>query len=126
MPPHSKKRQYVVARVGALVLFVATLAAQVVVATTFMSVEPIPGGQVVGGPTLALIERAGYENLELWSNLLLNQCGIVQSTIDALSADGAISTVKAGNTSVLVAAGGFEGRTHPSFVFTIRIPGPIR
>jgi hypothetical protein len=111
-------------RVAAIVLLVAALAAQGVVATTFMSVEPIPGGQVVGGPTLALIESAGYENLELWSNLLLNQCGIVQSTVDALSADGAIRTVNAGNTSVLVAAGGFEGITHPSFVFTIRDSGP--
>ena len=121
---HLRKRPHAVARVAAIVLLVAALAAQGVVATTFMSVEPIPGGQVVGGPTLALIESAGYENLELWSNLLLNQCGIVQSTIDALSADGAISTVNAGNTSVLVAAGGFEGITHPSFVFTIRDSGP--
>ncbi len=121
---HLRKRPHAVARVAAMVLLVAALAAQGVVATTFMSVEPIPGGQVVGGPTLALIESAGYENLELWSNLLLNRCGIVQSTIDALSADGAISTVNAGNTSVLVAAGGFEGITHPSFVFTIRDSGP--
>ena len=65
-------------------------------------------------------------NLELWSNLLLNRCGIVQGTIDALSADGAISTVNARNTSVLVGAGGFEGITHPSFVFTIRDSGPDR
>ena len=43
--------------------------------------------------------------------------------IDALAADGAISTVNTGNTgntSVQVAAGGFEGTTHPSYVFTIR------
>jgi hypothetical protein len=106
------------------VALVAALAAQRVVATTFMSVEPIPGGQVVGLPKLALIESAGYEPLELWSNLLLNQCGIVQRTIDALSDEGAISTVNAGNTSVRVAAGGFEGKTHPSFVFTIRDSGP--
>ena len=123
MPTHSKKPRHVVARVAALMLFVATLAARVV-ATPFMSVEPIPGGSVVGEPTLAVIESAGYENLELWSNRLLNDCGFVRSTIDALSADGAISTVNAGNTSVLVAAGGFEGITHPSFVFTIRDSGP--
>ena len=70
---HLRKRPHAVARVAAIVLLVAALAAQGVVATTFMSVEPIPGGQVVGGPTLALIESAGYENLELWSNLLLNR-----------------------------------------------------
>jgi hypothetical protein len=88
-----------------------------------MSVEPIPGGDVVGEPTLAVIESAGYENLELWSNRLLNDCGFVRSTIDALTADGAISTVNGGNTDVGVAAGGFEGTTHPSFVFTIRDSG---
>ena len=55
----SRKRPHAVARVVAIVLFVAALAARGVVATTFMSVEPIPGGQVVGGPTLALIESAG-------------------------------------------------------------------
>ena len=47
----------------------------------------------------------------------------VRSTIDALTADGAISTVNGGNTDVGVAAGGFEGTTHPSFVFTIRDSG---
>ena len=56
MPRHSKKSRHAVARVAALVLLVATLAAQAVVATTFMSVEPIPGGDVVGEPTLAVIE----------------------------------------------------------------------
>jgi hypothetical protein len=105
------------------VLLAATLAARAVVATTFMSVEPIPGGDVVGEPTLAVIESAGYENLELWSKRLLNDCGLVQGTIDALTADGAISTVNDGNTAVGVAAGGFEGTTHPSFVFTIRDSG---
>ena len=125
MPTHSKKHRHVVGRVAALMLF-ATLATRAVVATTFttfMSVEPIPGGDVVGEPTLAVIESAGYENLELWSNRLLNDCGFVRSTIDALTADGAISTVNGGNTDVGVAAGGFEGTTHPSFVFTIRDSG---
>jgi hypothetical protein len=32
-------------------------------------------------------------------------------------------TVNDGNTHVGVAAGGFEGTTHPSFVFTIRDSG---
>ena len=123
MPRHSTKNRHPVAHVGAVVLLAATLAARAVVATTFMSVEPIPGGDVVGEPTLAVIESAGYENLELWSNRLLNDCGLVESTIDALTADGAITTVNDGNTDVGVAAGGFEGTTHPSFVFTIRDSG---
>ena len=123
MPRHSTKSRHAIARVAAVVLLVATLAAQAVVATTFMSVEPIPGGDVVGEPTLAVIESAGYKNLELWSNRLLNDCGFVRRTIDALTADGAIRTVNGGNTSVGVAAGGFEGTTHPSFVFTMRDSG---
>ena len=61
MPRHSRKSRYAVARVAALLLLVATLAARAVVATTFMSVEPIPGGDVVGEPTLAVIESAGYD-----------------------------------------------------------------
>jgi len=119
----SKLRRHVVARTVVPVLFVATVATQAVIATTFMSVEPIPGAAVVGQTTLALIESAGYENLELWSNRLLNDCGFVRNTIDALSTEGAISTVNDGNTAVRVAAGGFEGTTHPSFVFTIRDSG---
>ena len=59
----------------------------------------------------------------MWSNRLLNDCGFVRSTIDALTVDGVISTVNGGNTDVGVAAGGFEGTTHPSFVFTIRDSG---
>jgi hypothetical protein len=121
MPRHSRKHRRAV--VAAVVLLLATLAARGIVATTFMSVEPIPGGDVVGEATLAIIESAGYENLELWSNRLLNDCRIVQRTIDALTADGAITTVNGGNTAVGVAAGGFEGTTHPSFVFTIRDSG---
>ena len=123
MPRHSTKNRLVLVRVAALVLLLASLAARGVVATTFMSVEPIPGGDVVGEPTLAVIESAGYKTLEVWSNRLLNDCGLVRRTIDALTADGAISTVDGGNTDVGVAAGGFEGTTHPSFVFTIRDSG---
>jgi hypothetical protein len=81
---------------------------------------------VVGEPTLAVIESAGYENLELWSNRLLTDCGFVRSTIDALTADGAISTVNGGNTDVGVAAGGFEGRRIPPSYSPFGIRGSIR
>jgi hypothetical protein len=53
MPRHSIKKRHAVAHIAAVVLLVATLAARAVVATTFMSVEPIPGGDVVGEATLA-------------------------------------------------------------------------
>ena len=65
MPKHSGKSRHAVARVAALVLLVATLAVRAVVATTFMSVEPIPGADVVGRPTLTVTESVGYANLEL-------------------------------------------------------------
>ena len=126
MQGNAIKSRDAVARVAVITLLATTLAARAVIATTFMSVEPIPGGAVVGEDKLAVIESAGYANLELWSNRLLNECAIVQNVIDALAADGAISTVNTGNTgntSVQVAAGGFEGTTHPSYVFTIRDSG---
>ena len=47
----------------------------------------------------------------------------MQNVIDVLTANGAISTVNSGNTSVRVAAGGFEAVTNPSFVATVRDSG---
>src|SRR5262245_23384300 len=101
-------------------LFVQTVAA----GTTYMSAEPIPSKDVVGDDKLAKILDIGYSNLELWSKRLLNQCHIVDSVINALSSNGAISTVRAGNTRFEVAAGGFESVTDPTFVFTLRDTTP--
>jgi hypothetical protein len=105
----------------ASVLLATTLAVHA--RTTFISVEPIPSQDVVGQAALAKILSVGYPNLELWSNRLLNDCGIVQEVIDVLASDGAISTVhpgNPGNTSFRVAAGGFEAVTNPSYVFTVQ------
>jgi hypothetical protein len=102
------------------VLLATTLAVR---ATTYMSVEPIPSRDVVGQDALVKILSVGYPNLEQWSNRLLNECGIVQDVIDVLASHGAISTVHPGNTSFRVAAGGFEGNTNPSFVFTVQDSG---
>jgi hypothetical protein len=71
-----------------------------------------------------MILSVGYPNLELWSNRLLNDCQIVQNVIDALTSNGAITTVNSSNTMVRVAAGGFEGITDPSYVFTVQDSGP--
>ena len=43
--------------------------------------------------------------------------------IDALSAHGAITSVRPANTRFVVAAGGFEGATNPAFVFTVQDTG---
>jgi hypothetical protein len=111
-------------RIPAIVLLVTTLGAGSLVATTFISVEPIPSEQVVGEATLATIQSAGFANLELWSSRLLNECRIVQDVIDELSEDELITTVTGTNTSVGVAAGGFEGVTNPAYVFKMRDSGP--
>ena len=120
--PISKRRR-LLSRLATIVLLVVTLGAHVV-ATTYISVEPIPSGDVVGQATLDMILSAGYPNLERWSTRLLDDCGIVEDVISALRRNGAISTVRAGNLRVRVGAGGFEAVTNPSFIFTLRDSGP--
>jgi hypothetical protein len=108
----------------ATIVLVVTLWVHPVTATTYISAEPIPSRDVVGQSALAMILSVGYPNLELWSNRLLNDCNIVQNVIDVLASNGAISTINPGNTSFLVAAGGFEAVTDPSYVFTVQDSGP--
>ena len=89
-------------------------------ATTYMSVEPIPHRDVIGEDDLARLRSIGYDRLARWSELLLSQCLVVDRVIEALTTHGAITSVAVGsNTEFVVAAGGFEGATNPSFVFTI-------
>jgi len=91
---------------------------------TYMSVEPVPSRDIVGDSDLAAIRGIGYDNLERWSQRLLDDCRVVESVANTLSANGAISSIRLGiNTRVIVAAGGFEGRTNPSFVFTVTDSG---
>jgi hypothetical protein len=99
------------------------LAAHTTSATTYISAEPVPNQDVVGAENLARIRSIGYSSLERWSQRLLNECRIVDQIIDVLSTHGAISTVTNGNTRFLVAAGGFEGATNPSYVFTVQDQG---
>jgi len=117
------KTQRTIPRLAIVALLAATLGAHSLVATTYISAEPIPSRDVVGQNALATILSAGYPNLERWSDRLLNDCGIVQQVIDVLTANGAISTVNSGNTSFRVAAGGFEAVTDPSFVATVQDSG---
>jgi len=100
------------------------LSAHIASATTYMSVEPVPNRDVVGENNLATIRSIGYANLERWSQRLLDQCRVVESTVETLSANAAISSVRLFvNTHVVVGAGGFEGGTNPSFVLTIQDSG---
>jgi hypothetical protein len=120
---HHMKTQPKITRFFIVVLLAATLGVQPLAAITYISVEPIPNRDVVGQDALTTLLSAGYPNLERWSNRLLNDCGIVQNVIDVLTVNGAISTVNSRNTSVRVAAGGFEAVTNPSFVATVRDSG---
>jgi hypothetical protein len=111
---------------GGSLAFLLLVPAPAASATTYMSVEPVPNKDVVGvgEDNLAAIRSIGYANLERWSHRLLDECRVVDSVIDALSANAAISSVIIGaNTLAVVAAGGFEGGTTPSFVFTIQDSG---
>src|SRR5215475_5034348 len=108
------KSRNIISYLATIVLLITLLGVQPASATTYISAEPIPSGDVVGQQALTRILSIGYPNLELWSNRLLNDCHIVQRVIDVLTANGAITTVNAGNTRFLVAAGGFEGVTDPS------------
>jgi hypothetical protein len=108
----SQAKQLLVAAI--LLFFVHSLSA-----TTYMSVEPVPNEHVVGTENLALIRGIGYNNLEKWSGLYLSQCLAVDSVVAALTAHGAITTVTSNNTRFVVAAGGFEGATNPSYVATV-------
>jgi hypothetical protein len=104
-----------------VVLAVASLA-QPAVATTFISVEPIPSASVVGDANLEKILNIGYARLEAWSHKLVG-CRIIEGVIDALSSDRAINTVDSSNTRYAIQAGGFEGITDPTFVFTVEDTG---
>jgi hypothetical protein len=119
-PTTARKAAHLLASIA---LLAATLFGQPVSAITYISAEPIPSPDVVGASKLATILSIGYPNLELWSHRLVQECRIVESVIKVLSANDAISTVDGGNTSVRVAAGGFEGVTDPTYVFALRDSG---
>ena len=106
--------------VGLVVAIALFLAVHTVSATTYMSVEPIPNRDVIGEENLARLRSIGYDNLERWSQRLLSECLAVDNVIGALSAHGAITSIRPANTRVVVAAGGFEGVTNPSYVFTVQ------
>ena len=117
------KSRNAISWLAAIVLLAVALMGQPVSAVTYISAEPIPSPDVVGPTILDKILSIGYSNLELWSQRLVDECHIVQNVIKVLSANHAISTVNSGNTSFRVAAGGFEGVTDPTYVFTIEDSG---
>ena len=110
--------------IGCFVAFLLLVWPHTASAITYMSIETVPNKDVVGGEDVVVTIRSiGYANLERWSQRLLDQCRVVDSVIDALTANAAISSVTSTNRRVVVAAGGFEGGTNPSFVFTVKDSG---
>ena len=89
-------------------------------ANTYGSVEPIANSAVID---TSLLSGQPLKIREAFANRLL-QCGIVNQVVEALSKTGAMTTINGLNTSVAVGAGGFMGRTNPSFVYTVLHDGP--
>ena len=106
-----------------LVAFLLLVWSHTASATTYMSIETVPNRDVVGEDIVVTIRSIGYANLERWSQRLLGECRVVDSVIDVLTANAAISSITAINTRAVVAAGGFEGATNPSFVLTVKDSG---
>ena len=89
-------------------------------ANKYGSVEPIANAAVIDTTPLS---RQPLRVREAFATRLL-QCGIVNQVVEALSSTRAIRTINGLNTSVAVGAGGFAGRTNPSFVYTVLDDGP--
>ena len=123
----AEHRRTVSRTTGWLVASALLIAAHTLSATTFISVEPVPNGAVVGQQNLIRIRSIGYANLERWSQRLLDDCNVVDNVIDTLSDHEAITSVTTANatanTRFVVGAGGFEGAINPSYIFTVRDAG---
>jgi hypothetical protein len=89
-------------------------------ASTYGSVEPFASAAVID--TRPLMDQP-LRVREAFATRLL-QCGIVSRVVNALSSTGAITTINDLNTHFAVGAGGFEGRTNPSYVYTVIDEGP--
>jgi hypothetical protein len=89
-------------------------------ANTYGSVEPLANAAVIDtGP----LSDQPLRVREAFATQLF-QCGIVSRVVDALTSTGAITTINNLNTNFAVGAGGFFGRTNPSYVYTVIDEGP--
>jgi hypothetical protein len=103
-----------------LVAVVSLAPAGGALANTYGSVEPFANGAVID---TTLLRQQSLRVREDFAERLL-QCGIVNRVIDALTETRAIRTVNDLNTHFEVGAGGFAGRTNPSYVYTVVDGGP--
>jgi hypothetical protein len=91
-------------------------------ANTYGSVEPLANPAVID--TTPLRDQP-LKVREAFATRLL-QCGLISRVVEALSSAGALTTINDLNTHFAVGAGGFAGRTNPSFVYTMIDDGPNR
>jgi hypothetical protein len=89
-------------------------------ATTYGSVEPIANEAVID--TTPLLNQPLRVKEDFARRLF--QCGIVDRVLEVLTGTGAIRSINQLNAHFAVGAGGFAGRTNPSFVYTILDEGP--
>jgi hypothetical protein len=89
-------------------------------ANTYGSVEPIANPAVID---TRLLRDQPLKVREAFATRLL-QCGIVSQVVDALFSTGAITTINDLNTHFAVGAGGFNGNTTVSYVYTVIDDGP--
>lgn len=89
-------------------------------ASTFGSVEPIANPAVID---TRLLRDQPLEVRAAFAERLL-QCGIVDRVIQVLSSTHAIGTINGLNARFQVGAGGFNGHTNPSYVYTVIDRGP--
>ena len=89
-------------------------------ASTYGSVEPLANAAVID--IRPLVDQP-LKVREAFATRLF-QCGIVSRVVNVLSSTGAITTINDLNTHFAVGAGGFAGRTNPSYVYTVIDDGP--
>jgi hypothetical protein len=89
-------------------------------ASTYGSVEPIVNPAVLDTDAL---QSQSLDVREAFAERAL-ECGVVDRVMATLISTRATTTINALNTRVQVGAGGFMGRTNPTYVYTIIDRGP--
>jgi hypothetical protein len=89
-------------------------------ANTYGSVEPIANPAVIDTRPL---RDQDLDVREAFARRVF-ECGIVGRVIHALTRTGSVATINGLNARFEVGAGGFAGRTNPSFVYTVVDNGP--
>ena len=118
METHPPRRLYASLLFALVALAATTFLATPATATTYMSVEPVPNVDVVGQELLDNLVGLDFRVRARWADLLLD-CNLVAGVINALASDGTVTTLNDANIFFSVAAGGFEGTTNPTYLFTI-------